>query len=115
MYLPRTPEPTFLAPTQEAREYHEMDHGEVNRNFVDDLLRGPVGERVIDLGCGPAGIPIELCRRISTIQMIAIDGEVEMLEIAKREIDSAGFLDRITLIMPTLARCRPTRTAWPIR
>ena len=74
-----------------------MDHSEVNRRFVDDLLSGPTGPRVIDLGCGPAGIPIELCKRVRAIEMIAIDAEVEMLEIAKREIDGAGLLDRIAL------------------
>ncbi len=60
-----------------------MDHSEVNRKFVDDLLAGPVGPRVIDLGCGPAAIPIELCQRVASVEMIAVDAEVEMLEIAK--------------------------------
>ncbi len=93
----RTPEPATLTPYEEAHEYHRMDHGEVNRQFVDDLLQGPVGTRVIDLGCGPAAIAIELCRRNVDIEMIAIDAEVEMLEIAKREVDAAGLLDRIAL------------------
>jgi ubiquinone/menaquinone biosynthesis C-methylase UbiE len=93
----RTPEPATLTPFDEAREYHLMDHGDVNRRFVDDLLRRPVGTRVIDLGCGPAAIAIELCRRDESIEMIAIDAEVEMLEIAKREIDAAGLLDRVAL------------------
>jgi ubiquinone/menaquinone biosynthesis C-methylase UbiE len=74
-----------------------MDHGEVNRTFVDDLEAGPLGPQVIDLGCGPAGIVIELCQRQESIQALAIDSEVEMLEIAKREIDIAGLLDQITL------------------
>jgi ubiquinone/menaquinone biosynthesis C-methylase UbiE len=97
MHLPRTPEPNTLSAYDEAAEYHAMDHSEVNRRFVDDLLTGPVGPRVIDLGCGPGAIPIELCRRAAEIQMIAVDAEVEMLEIAKREIDAAGLLDRISL------------------
>jgi ubiquinone/menaquinone biosynthesis C-methylase UbiE len=74
-----------------------MDHSEVNRRFVDDLLQRPAGTRVIDLGCGPAAIAIELCHRDESIEMIAVDAEVEMLEIAKREIDAAGLLDRIAL------------------
>lgn len=98
MNLKRTPEPRILSPYQEAEEYHQMDHGEVNRKFVDDLASsGPFGPRVIDLGCGPAGIPIELCGRLDTVEVLAVDGEIEMLEIAKREIDIAGLLDRITL------------------
>jgi ubiquinone/menaquinone biosynthesis C-methylase UbiE len=75
-----------------------MDHAEVNRRFVDDLASsGQVGPRVIDLGCGPAAIPIELCQRFEAIEVLAIDAEIEMLEIAKREIDIAGLLDQITL------------------
>ncbi len=93
----RTPEPATLSPFDEAHEYHLMDHGEVNRRFVDDLLQRPIGSRVIDLGCGPAAIAIELCRRDKDVEMIAVDAEVEMLEIAKREIDAAGLLDRIAL------------------
>ena len=97
MPLQRTPEPTLFPPEVEAHEYHLMDHSEVNRRFVDDLLQRSVGTRVIDLGCGPAAIAIELCHRDESIEMIAVDAEVEMLEIAKREIDAAGLLDRIAL------------------
>jgi ubiquinone/menaquinone biosynthesis C-methylase UbiE len=76
-----------------------MDHAMVNRQFVDDLVADgkSVGPQVIDLGCGPAAIAIELCLRSDSIQVLAIDSEVEMLEIAKREIDIAGLLDQITL------------------
>jgi ubiquinone/menaquinone biosynthesis C-methylase UbiE len=95
--IPRTPEPPPTNPFNEAAEYLAMDHREVNRRFVDDLLSGPTGPRVIDLGCGPAGIPIELCSRVGAIEMIAVDAEIEMLEIARREIDAAGLYDRIAL------------------
>ena len=97
MPIERTLEPEPDAPVEEARTYHNMDHSVVNRQFVDDLLKGSVGPRVIDLGCGPAGIAIELCGRESDIEMIAVDAEVEMLEIAKMQIDFAGLLGRITL------------------
>lgn len=96
--MQRTLEPQTFTPRQEANEYFEMDHTEVNRQYVVDLLKtGPVGPRVVDLGCGPGGIPIELCRQQTGVQVIATDAEIEMLEIAKREIDIAGLLDRINL------------------
>lgn len=95
--MERTPEPQTLTPSEEAAEYHAMDHDAVNRQFVDDLLKRPTGPRVIDLGCGPAGIPIELCQRDPAFEVMAVDGEVEMLEVAKREIDIAGCLGQITL------------------
>lgn len=82
----------------EAALYELMDHRAVNRQFVDDLLAGgAVGARVIDLGCGPADIAIELCQRDDSVTVLAVDLAVEMLEIAKRNIDMAGMLDRVTL------------------
>lgn len=97
--LPRVPEPKTLSSYDEAQAYESMDHTEVNRQFVDDLVASGqgVGPQVVDLGCGPAAIPIELCQRFDSVQVMAIDSEIEMLEIAKREIDIAGLLDRITL------------------
>lgn len=95
--MDRIPEPDTFSPGDEAAEYFEMDHSGVNRLFVDELLKGPTGPLVVDLGCGPAGIPIELCQRSTDYEVIATDGEVEMLEIAKQEIDIAGCLGQISL------------------
>ncbi len=97
MSLLRTPEPQPEDPYLEAVEYQSMDHDQVNRQFVVDLLTGPTGPRVIDLGCGPAGIPIELCSQHESVEVLAIDEEPEMLDLAKRDIDAAGYLDRIIL------------------
>ena len=36
--LARVLEPEVMDSTDEARDYDAMDHGEVNRRFVDDLL-----------------------------------------------------------------------------
>ncbi len=69
MGIERILEPEVMDTPEEARDYNAMDHSEVNRKFVDDLLAGPVGPRVIDLGCGPAAIPIELCQRAPSVEM----------------------------------------------
>ena len=83
---------------EEAQTYEEMDHAEVNRKFIDDLIAGgEVGEHVIDLGCGPAAISIGLCERQEDVRVVAIDIAVSMLEVAKIQIDFAGMLDRISL------------------
>lgn len=98
MNLPRVPEPEVMDSAQEATEYFAMDHAEVNRRFVDDLCEaGPVGPRVVDLGCGPGLIMIELCRRLDFIIAMGIDASVEMLELAKQEADLAGLIDRVQL------------------
>lgn len=98
MALTRTPEPKTLCPFDEAAQYHAMNLELVNQTFVEDLIAGgPVGPQVLDLGCGPAAIPILLCQRIGSLQVLAVDLEVEMLEIGKREIDVAGMLGQISL------------------
>ncbi|HUG90371.1 MAG TPA: class I SAM-dependent methyltransferase [Planctomycetaceae bacterium] len=101
----------------EARDYDAMDHAEVNRRFVDDLLAAAagnvVGEKlrghaatlphagverlpcVLDVGTGTAQIPIELCRRPAACRVTAIDLSREMLKLAERNIAAAGFSDRI--------------------
>ncbi len=83
---------------QEASEYESMDHSAVNEIFVTDLIGGgDVGPQVIDLGCGPAAISILLAQRLPEIQVMGIDSAVEMLEVAKREIDFGGVIDRVFL------------------
>jgi ubiquinone/menaquinone biosynthesis C-methylase UbiE len=75
-----------------------MNHARVNQQFVDDLVdTGPVGPNVIDLGCGPADIPIRLLDRLPNLRLIGIDNTPEMLAIAKSDVDTAGLNDRITL------------------
>ena len=98
MPLPRTLEPESMDSTEEVREYAEMDHSEVNRRFLDDFVAGgPIGERVVDLGCGPAAIAIELCQRDPQVQVMGIDASVAMLEQARLEVGFHGLYERITL------------------
>src|SRR5262245_38778477 len=100
--LPRILEPEFMDTPEEARDYDSMDHADVNRRFVDDLLaaisnaEGPPqpvnpGRKelvyVLDLGTGTAQIPIELCRRVDWIEAIAVDAAANMLDLARRNID----------------------------
>lgn len=107
--LPRVLEPEVMDTPEEAVDYDAMDHGEVNRRFVDDWLfaaqrlcgevdaLGLAGEppRVIDVGTGTALIPIEICRRGVHCRLIAVDLAEEMLKLARRNIASAGYKERI--------------------
>ena len=98
MTLKRILEPEVMDTVEDARDYDGMDHSEVNRIFVDDFLAtGFSHSDVLDLGTGTAQIPIELCRRHESCRVMAVDASVNMLEIAKFNIDVAGLLDRIQL------------------
>jgi ubiquinone/menaquinone biosynthesis C-methylase UbiE len=109
--LPRVLEPEVMDTPDEARDYDSMDHAEVNRRFVDDLLiclessrlaraSRPGGGakqslRFLDLGAGTAQIPIELCRRTDHISIVAVDAARHMLDLATRNIAAAGLAIRI--------------------
>src|SRR6187549_1654616 len=82
----------------EADRYDAMDHSQVNRLFVDDLLAcGEVPDDVLDLGTGTAQIPVELCRRLDTVRVMAADAAVAMLELARYNVEVAGQAERIQL------------------
>ena len=103
--LPRVLEPEVMDSPEEARDYNEMDHSEVNRAFVADLLafadvedtedRG-LGD-VLDMGTGTALIPIELCQQHQHCRVIGIDLAIHMLELARYNIEAAGLIERIEL------------------
>jgi len=116
--LTRVCEPPPADPKYEANLYREMDHGDVNRRFVNDLLdAGPIGPRVIDLGCGPALIPILVCEISESraeaepdceavaegtdapepLRVMGVDHCIEMLELARTELEFAGRIEQIQL------------------
>ncbi|MEE8451511.1 MAG: class I SAM-dependent methyltransferase [Thermoguttaceae bacterium] len=96
--LPRVLETEAMDTPAEASGYDSMDHGEVNRAFVADLLAaGPAQGEMLDLGTGTALIPIELCRQDPTARVLAVDVAENMLELGRRNVERAGLSDRIHL------------------
>ena len=85
--------------TQEAAEaYDAIGHGEVDDAFVTRAIAlGASTGHFIDVGTGPAQIPILLAQRCPHIHITAIDLSEEMLKIAKRHIANAELTDRISL------------------
>ncbi len=96
--LTRTLEPELMDSNDEATLYDSMDHADVNRIFVADLLAsGPVGPDVLDLGTGTARIPIELCNRFSDCRILASDGAISMLDVARYNVSVNSLDSRIQL------------------
>ena len=90
-----------------AAAYDAMAHGEVDEAFADRVvaLGASIGH-FLDVGTGPAQIPILLARRCPDIRITAIDLSEEMLKIAERHVAAAGLADRITLERVD-AKCLP--------
>ncbi|GIX05494.1 MAG: hypothetical protein KatS3mg114_1363 [Planctomycetaceae bacterium] len=106
MSLPRVLEPEWMDSAEEALAYDTMDHREVNRRFVDDLLQvwgehygseSPEVE-VFDAGTGTAQIPIELVSRGCGWKVVAADAALEMLRRARWNVQQAGYAQQITCV-----------------
>jgi ubiquinone/menaquinone biosynthesis C-methylase UbiE len=103
MSLVRVLEPEVMDTPEEARDYDSMDHSAVNRLFVSDLLAFlatlPEAERfdILDLGTGTAQIPVEFCRQSPDGRILAVDAAIEMLELARYNIELASVTARVKL------------------
>jgi ubiquinone/menaquinone biosynthesis C-methylase UbiE len=98
--IPRILEPEVMDSESEAVDYNTMDHSQVNRVFVDDLLAALSAKRpgskteplrILDVGTGTALIPIELCRRPGRWHVTAADLAQSMLAVAAQNIAAAGY------------------------
>ena len=99
--LPRVLEPEVMDSPDEARDYDAIDHAEVNRRYVHDLLAflGSTvhGATVLDLGTGTARIPWELCRRVDDVRVVAVDQAGAMLDVAREHMVRESLEDRVQL------------------
>jgi ubiquinone/menaquinone biosynthesis C-methylase UbiE len=96
--LPRVLEPEVMDRPEEAREYDAMDHSAVNLRFVADFLaaHGPGrGGEMLDVGTGPARVPIAVCRADRHFRVLGVDLSGPMLELARRNVADAELTDRI--------------------
>lgn len=96
--LNRVLEPEVMDRPEEAGEYDAMDHSEVIARFVADFLAahgsGRGGE-LLDVGTGPARLPIALCRADRLFRILGVDLAGPMLDLARRNAAEAGLIDRI--------------------
>jgi ubiquinone/menaquinone biosynthesis C-methylase UbiE len=108
--LERIPEPEVMDEREEVKAYRETDFSDVNRAFALRALRlaGPRG-RAIDLGTGPAEIPIIFCTLAPGWRVLAVDASREMLREARSWIRAAGVSDRVRLLLADAKRIRGVR------
>ena len=96
--MKRTVEPEVMDTVEAAEAYDAMEHGEVDQAFVDRVVAlGAETGHILDVGTGPAQIPILLAQRCPNIQITAIDLSREMLKIAERHVADKRLTDRIKL------------------
>jgi ubiquinone/menaquinone biosynthesis C-methylase UbiE len=106
----RVLEPELMTDPDQAEAYAAADFAAMNQGFVDrfrarfpDFTRG----RLVDLGCGPADIPIRFCRALPAVTVTGVDGSEAMLAPGRRAVAAAGLSGRVELIrarLPGLGR-----------
>lgn len=96
--MKRILEPEVMDTREEAEAYDAMDHTAVNIAFVERVIE--LGARqgyFLDLGTGPAQIPILLAQRCPKIRITGIDLSVNMLTLGEQHVAEAGLADQIAL------------------
>ena len=90
--MQRIPEPEELMDqADQAQAYAQADFSEANQLFIgllESQAGGPLNGHLLDLGCGPAEIPLALARRHPELHIDAVDGARAMLDLAQRKIDA---------------------------
>ena len=108
--MERCPEPEELMDTPEqALAYAQADFTEPNRLFVDQWIArfGSLSGTALDLGCGPADIPIQLAQACPNLAIHALDGAEAMLVLARQAVAKAGLIERIQLLLARLPASLP--------
>ena len=73
--------------------YARADFEQVNQGFVDryraSFPKG-VGGTMVDLGCGPADIPVRFAHALPGYSITAVDGSEAMVTLAQKAVMAAG-------------------------
>jgi ubiquinone/menaquinone biosynthesis C-methylase UbiE len=92
--MQRVLEPELMEDQEQAEAYARADFSDGNSAFVQrfrsEFPELTAGE-VVDLGCGPADIPIRLVRELPNLRVTAVDGSPAMLALARTAVDAAGL------------------------
>ena len=96
----RVLEPELMDDQEQALAYARADFEEENQGFVDRFVEFYpefTSGHVLDLGCGPADIPIRLARLLPDCRMTGVDGSAPMIALGVEAIRAADLANRITL------------------
>ncbi|MEB3270539.1 MAG: methyltransferase [Synechococcus sp.] len=86
--MERLCEPELMQDPEQARLYADADFSVSDAALVERILtragdRG-LGDRVVDLGCGPGNISFPLAQRCPGASLLGLDGAAAMLAIAEQ-------------------------------
>lgn len=84
--------------------YANADFSSSNNLLIDEVSKSNLSmlNSILDLGCGPANIPISLLEKNPGLHIKAVDASEEMLNIARKNIRSLNLSKQIELIHGTI-------------
>lgn len=94
--MERVLEPEVMDTVAEAEAYDAMDHSLPNAAFLERLLALGACGRVLDIGCGPGHIPLQLVTMISDVEVCGVDLSQEMLRIAEEHRAVSPHAERVS-------------------
>ena len=98
--MERVLEKELMDDDEQALAYARADFAQENQTFVErfrDAFPEFVEGHLLDLGCGPADIPIRLTRTYPRCRVTAVDGSPAMLRLAGEAVRASDVSDRIVL------------------
>jgi len=96
--MDRILEPELMTDAAQTLAYAEADFAQVNQGFVDRFracFPKTVGGTMVDLGCGPADIPVRFARALPGFTITAVDGSEPMIALAHQAVKAAGLQVRV--------------------
>ena len=90
--MERVLEPEVMDTKEEAEAYDAMDHSGANDAFVARLFELGAHGKVLDIGCGPGHIALQLVTQKPELEVVGVDLSENMLKIAEehRAVCSQG-------------------------
>lgn len=98
--MERVLEPELMDNEEQAIAYAKADFEKENQGFVNLFLQYYpefTEGHVLDLGCGPADIPIRFVKALPKTRVTAVDASPPMIKLAEAAVGKAGLADRIAL------------------
>ncbi len=98
--LKRVLEPEVMDTEEDAMEYNSIANDEVNKLFIEEVIASAsdIAKTIVDLGTGPAHIPILLAQKNPDYEITGVELAESMITIAKQNINNAGMAKKIKLI-----------------
>jgi len=98
--MERILEPEIMDNKKQVIAYAKAVFSLSNQMFVDKLIADYYSrlKNVLDIGCGPADVPIRLAKAMPSVYITAIDASDPMIQFARKQVNKAGLEKQIKVI-----------------